>query len=133
MKRITALLFASLCSLLLLACTTSPSTAEEWKIWLGTVPALFGVMLLGSISHGLLQQKDASNNGTPMSFAEYWSYGREVLRTFITNVLAFAALLYFDQLNFAAAYGIGMGVNAVTDAWTKKGRSQDLFKPEEKR
>lgn len=126
-------LLALLMPFLLIACTTSPNTAEEWKAWLGTVPALFGVMLAGSVAHGLIQQRDATKNGTPMTFLEYWSYSREILIALVLNGAAFAVLLLADQLNFAAAFGIGMGMNAFADAFTKNGRSQDLIKPEDKR
>lgn len=118
--------------LILSACTV-PQTADDWKAWLETVPALFGIMLAGSIAHGLIQQRDATNNGTPMSFTEYWSYGREIVIALILNAAAFAVLLLSNQLNFAAAFGIGMGVNAFADSFTKNGRSQALTKPEDQR
>lgn len=85
------------------------------KAALDTPLILFGVMLVASAINGLKQMRTARQAGGGMSFVEYWSHLPDTMATLLGNVLAFGGLILFDQLNFAAALGIGYGVNSITD------------------
>lgn len=44
----------------------------------------------------------------------------------ITNMLAFAVLVFTDQLNFASAIGVGYGMNSIMDLLPKTRRAYDM-------
>lgn len=90
-------------------------TRDGLKALLDTPLVLFAVMLIASATNGLKQVRTAHKSGSEMSFMEYWSHWPDTLATLMGNALAFAALILFDQLNFAAALGVGFGVNSITD------------------
>jgi len=110
-----------------------PQTPDEWKKAFDTVPYEFFAMLLGLLAHGLIQTRDAKNNGKPMSILDYWSYGREVVISIILSAFAFAGLLIADQITLVGAFTLGVTGNAITDTFTKGGRSEDLTKAPEAR
>ena len=90
-------------------------TRDGLKALLDTPLVLFAVMLLASLTSGLKQVAAAKKAGSDMTFVEYWAHLPDTMATVIGNMLAFAALILTDQLNFAAALGIGYGVNSITD------------------
>lgn len=100
-------------------------TRDGLKAALDTPIVLLGVMLLASMTNGLKQVGTAKKAGGDMSFVEYWSHAPDTIATILGNLLAFGALILFDQLNFASALGIGYGVNSVTDLLPGK-RSGEL-------
>lgn len=118
--------------LVLSACQYIPQTADDFKKVADTVPVMLFALMMGSFAHGLIQTRDAKNNGTPMSFLEYWSYGREIIIAIIINLGAFAAALLADQMTLVAAFTLGISGNALADTF-KGGRSADLTKPPEAR
>lgn len=85
------------------------------KALLSTPLALLVVMLIASTVNGIKQLNTAKKSGSDMTFATYLSYMPDTAATLLGNVIAFAALILSDQLNFASALGIGYGINSLTD------------------
>lgn len=101
-------------------------TAAELKEILQTPAVLYCVMLLGSFANGLKQLRDARLNGGNSSLSSYMAHLPETLATVVTNTLAFALLIVTEQLNFAAALGIGYVANSASDLLRSGGRSASL-------
>jgi hypothetical protein len=85
------------------------------KLFLSSPFALLILMMLASFSNGVKQLLVLRQTGTPMSFAKYLSYWPETIAMMIANLLAFAVLISIDQLNIAAAIGVGYGTNSLVD------------------
>ncbi|MDP9089186.1 MAG: hypothetical protein M3O26_10665 [Pseudomonadota bacterium] len=85
------------------------------KLFLSSPAALFILMMLASLSNGMKQLMVLRQTGTPMSFGAYLKYWPETTAMIIANMIAFAALVMWDQLNFASALGVGYGTNSLVD------------------
>jgi len=103
-------------------------TTEELKLVLSTPPALFVLMLLASLSSGLIEVGKAKRAGADATFSSYLTHWPSLVGTFLGNIIAFAVLILTDQLNFASALGIGYGVNNVVDALPRNDRADSLVK-----
>jgi hypothetical protein len=90
-------------------------TSEALKAMLQTPAALFAMMLLASLSNGFKQLLVVKQTGKPMTFWDYLSYAPETFGVIVGNVIAFALLIYIDQLNVASALAVGYGTNSVID------------------
>lgn len=85
------------------------------KALLSTPIALLVVMLIASTVNALKQLNTAKKSGSDMTLTTYLGYLPDTAATLLGNVIAFAALILSDQLNFASALGIGYGINSLTD------------------
>jgi hypothetical protein len=101
------------------------NNAPALKLFLASPFALLILMLLASLGNGIKQLLVVRQTGSPMTIAQYLSHWPDTVGTLIGNMLAFAVLISMDQLNVAAALGIGYGVNSVVDLLPGK-RSLDL-------
>jgi len=109
-------------------------TNDEWKHLLMEPGPLFIVMLCGSFGSMLNQMVLSKRAGIDYTYAQYLSHWPEIITMMIGNTFAFITLLLADQLNFAAAVGIGWIANSVSDQFTRGGRSSELkAAPEEKK
>ncbi len=91
------------------------NTTASLKLFLASPFALLILMMLASLSNGIKQLLVLRQTGTPMSFVKYLSYWPETVAMLIANLLAFAVLISLDQLNIAAAIGVGYGTNSLVD------------------
>lgn len=89
-------------------------SAEEIKLILQTPAALFVLMLVASLGSAFKQivENNASSPGST-TFGAYLKHMPETLVMLGGNVIAFVTLLMTDQLNFAAALGIGYSMNSI--------------------
>jgi hypothetical protein len=101
------------------------NNAPALKLFLASPFALLILMLLASLGNGIKQLLVVRQTGKPMSIGQYLSHWPDTVGTLIGNMLAFAVLISMDQLNVAAALGIGYGVNSVVDLLPGK-RSLEL-------
>lgn len=89
---------------------------DELKLLLETPLLLLAIMFAASIVNGLKQISTAKRAGVDVSsvsyFFEHWP---DTAGMVIANLIAFAVLILTDQLNFAAALGIGYGANSLID------------------
>ena len=98
-------------------------TAEALKALLSTPIALFALMLAASLANAFKQLATANQDGGTRTLADYLAHWKETVGAVLGNVIAFAILIYTDQLNFASALGIGYGVNSAVDLLKSGGRS----------
>ncbi len=91
------------------------NNAPALKLFLASPFALLLLMMLASLANGLKQLLVVRQTGTPMTLGAYLSHWPDTMGVLIGNLLAFAVLVSMDQLNVAAALGVGYGVNSVVD------------------
>ena len=101
-------------------------TAQEIKEILSQPIPLLVVMYIASLASAFGEVRLSKREGRGVSLAEYLSHWEETLAVVLGNLIGFMALIMFDQLNFAAAVGIGYGVNNAADQLRKGGRSAQL-------
>lgn len=99
-------------------------TFEDLKALMGTPLFLFAVMLGASVVSGLQQVTTARRDGKTVTCLEYLKHWPETLAVLGGNVLAFIVAVAADQLNLAAAIGIGFGLNTLMDSLRAGGRSR---------
>lgn len=100
-------------------------TADALRAYLSSPAGLFVLMLLASVANGSKQLVVIRQTSNAMTCLQYWAHIPETLTTLIGNIIAFAALVMWDQLNFASALAVGYGVNSLADL-IPKGRSYAL-------
>lgn len=101
-------------------------SAEELKLLLSQPIWLLLLMFLGSLVSALKQLGSAQRDGASVSIRDYVKHWPETFATIGGNVIGFILLLMSDQLNAAAAIGVGYGVNSVADMIRAGGRSASL-------
>jgi hypothetical protein len=101
-------------------------TTEQLQAWLNTPLAMFILMLLASIVSAWKQIGDANRNGAEITWGAYFAHAPETVTMLLTNVIGFAVLVYSNQLNFAAALGLGWVSNSAADLIRSGGRSSSL-------
>jgi hypothetical protein len=101
-------------------------TNDDIKNFMMTPFALFLVMLVGSFGSALNQIVREQRQGSTITFRAYITHWPELSAAMIANVFAWMTLLLADQLNFAAAVGIGFAANSLADQVRLKGRSEDI-------
>jgi hypothetical protein len=104
-------------------------TVAQVQAWLNTPLALLILMLIASIVSAWKQIADANRNGAEVTWAAYFAHAPETVTMLLTNILAFAALINTNQLNFASALGIGWISNSAADIIRSGGRSASLVNP----
>lgn len=98
-------------------------TTEQLQGYLQDPLVLLAVMLAASAGSACKQIFDGRRNGAAVTCAQYFAHWPETLTVLGGNVLAFLLLVEVDQLNLAAAIGIGYGLNSVADLVRPGGRS----------
>jgi hypothetical protein len=98
-------------------------TTEQLRAYLDDPLVLLLVMLAASAGSAWKQIYDGRRNGVAVSCAEYLAHWPETLTMIGGNLLAFLLLVEVDQLNLAAAAGVGYGMNSVADLIRPGGRS----------
>lgn len=106
-----------------LAQSVGNPTREEMVTVLNNVWVLYALMLLGTLGSMLKQVGVAKQEGSTASVADHVLRLKEGAYVWIANTLAFAALIYGDQLNFASAVGIGFALNELVDLDPTSSRS----------
>lgn len=102
-------------------------TTEQLQQYLENPLVLLAVMLAASAGSACKQIFDGRRNGAAVTCAQYLAHWPETLAMLGGNVLAFLLLVEVDQLNLAAAVGIGYGMNSVADLVRPGGRSATLL------
>lgn len=98
-------------------------TIEGLKALMDTPVFLFVVMILASVVSGLQQVSSAQRGGKTVSCLDYLKSWPETIAVLGGNVLAFILAVAADQLNLAAAIGIGFGLNTLMDSLRAGGRT----------
>lgn len=101
-------------------------TAQEIRDLLSQPVPLLVVMYVASLASALAELRLSKREGSGMTLLQYLGYWEETLAVVLGNLISFVVLIQADQLNLAAAIGIGYGINNAADQFRKGGRSAQL-------
>lgn len=90
--------------------------AETIKDLIGQPAMLCVLMYAASLVSALQEVRRKRNNGLDINLGEYLKFWPETIGVIVSNAIAFVLLIASDQLNLAAALGIGYGLNFAVDA-----------------
>lgn len=122
-----SLLFVLICcGVASVALAAVPSSNEEWKAFMAKPGFLLIVMYLGALASALKTVKTAQRDGSDVTLAGYFTSWETIVAAIIAVPIAWAGLLYGDQLNFAAAAAYGAVANTSLDVLKSGGRSSSL-------